>query len=173
MQHYLDNGFFAHDPVIAYARRGCIPRQFSWLTSQRWLTAAQAGVMRHASDFGYPAGLIVPVHGSAGLKALITFAGSEPDPSLDVSDLAMSALFAHERLRSLVGQEPGDVTLTAREAEALHWIAAGENDARAAEKMAITVRTLRFHLARARGRLGARTRAQAVAIAIYRGLIRP
>lgn len=63
--------------------------------------------------------------------------------------------------------------LSAREADALAWLARGESDEGVAHRMGVSVRTVRFHVENAKRRLGARTRAQAIARAVLAGHIRP
>jgi len=62
-------------------------------------------------------------------------------------------------------------TLTAREREALQWLSQGLLSAAIAERMRVTPVTVAKHLHSARRKLGARTREQALAIAVRDGLI--
>lgn len=61
--------------------------------------------------------------------------------------------------------------LAPREAEALCWLAAGMKTAGIADRMGVRDVTVSKHLASARRKLGARTREQALAMAVARGLI--
>lgn len=61
--------------------------------------------------------------------------------------------------------------LAPREREALQWLAQGYKSARIAEKMGIEPVTVNKHLASARRRLGARTSAQALAVALRDGAL--
>lgn len=61
--------------------------------------------------------------------------------------------------------------LTRREADVLSLLTAGERVDRIAESLGISARTVEFHLSNARRKLGARTREQAVAIALLGGMI--
>ncbi len=60
---------------------------------------------------------------------------------------------------------------TARECEVLHWIARGETDKDIAVRFGVKTSTVRTHTERARKKLRASTRAQAVARAMSLGLI--
>jgi DNA-binding CsgD family transcriptional regulator len=62
--------------------------------------------------------------------------------------------------------------LSPREAEVLRWLSEGFRNDRIAEKMGVTVATVRFHVTSAKRKLGARTREQAVAVAITKKLIK-
>ena len=60
---------------------------------------------------------------------------------------------------------------TAREREVLELLAAGRTDSQIAELLELSPATVQTHVRNAKSKLGARTRAQAVAIALQRGLI--
>ncbi len=59
--------------------------------------------------------------------------------------------------------------LSPREREALQWLASGLQTARIAERMGISISTVEKHVVRARAKLGARTREEALARALRRG----
>jgi DNA-binding NarL/FixJ family response regulator len=61
--------------------------------------------------------------------------------------------------------------LTAREKEILSLVASGLEGKEIAYELFLSHDTVRTHVAQALAKLGARTRAQAVAIAVRRGLI--
>ncbi len=60
---------------------------------------------------------------------------------------------------------------TAREREVLELLAGGRTDGQIAELLELSPATVQTHVRNAKAKLGARTRAQAVAIALQRGLI--
>ena len=60
--------------------------------------------------------------------------------------------------------------MTAREIECLRWVAAGKTDPEIGEILSISATTVKFHVDGARAKLGARTRAQAVARLVLYGL---
>lgn len=65
------------------------------------------------------------------------------------------------------GTFPADADrLTAREREVLTHVAMGRTDPRIAERLGVSAATIRTHVERARAKLGAKTRAQAVAKAL-------
>ena len=65
----------------------------------------------------------------------------------------------------------GSSPLTKREKELLRLIALGATSEEAAERMGVSPETARTHARNALEKLGARTRAQAIAVAMKRGLI--
>lgn len=84
--------------------------------------------------------------------------------------LRVLAAAAHARLTELRGLDVGEVALSDREKAALRWLAEGHRVDRIAEKMGVSNRTVEVHLANARKRVGAKTREQALVIAIRSGL---
>lgn len=66
---------------------------------------------------------------------------------------------------------PGPRAPTAREREVLELLAGGRTDGQIADVLDLSPATVQTHVRNAKAKLGARTRAQAVAIALQRGLI--
>ena len=62
---------------------------------------------------------------------------------------------------------------TGRELEVIGLLAGGRTDGQIAELLELSPATVQTHVRNAKAKLGARTRAQAVAIALQRGLIEP
>lgn len=67
----------------------------------------------------------------------------------------------------------GGRTPSARECEILRLLASGATDPQIASMLGLSPATVQTHVRNAKAKLGARTRAQAVAMAIGRGLIGP
>lgn len=72
-----------------------------------------------------------------------------------------------------VGPPADGPVLTAREREALAWVANGAETEEIARRMRVHSSTVRTHVEHAREKLGARTRAEAVARALERGELTP
>lgn len=73
-------------------------------------------------------------------------------------------------LQRLRGDLPVE-SLTPRETEVLREVAAGQTNKAIALKLGISEHTVKFHLSSAMNKLGAASRAEAVAVAMRRGLI--
>jgi DNA-binding CsgD family transcriptional regulator len=67
--------------------------------------------------------------------------------------------------------EPADAGLTPREVEVMTLLALGRTGTQIAEQLVLSPDTVRNHTRNARDKLGAKTRAQAVALALWRGEI--
>jgi DNA-binding NarL/FixJ family response regulator len=72
-----------------------------------------------------------------------------------------------------VRRVPGLTSLTAREREVVTLIAGGPSNEEIADRLYLSVSTAKTHATRAMAKLGARDRAQLVAIAYESGLVRP
>ena len=70
------------------------------------------------------------------------------------------------------GPSPSASSLSAREREVLGLLAMGASGAEIAERLFISPATVRTHIGNAMEKLGARTRAHAIALALQRGAIR-
>jgi DNA-binding NarL/FixJ family response regulator len=73
--------------------------------------------------------------------------------------------------RSASSAAPGAFDLTPRELEVLHLLAEGLDQDEIAERLVISSKTVATHLERILGKLGARSRAQAVAVAYRERLV--
>jgi DNA-binding CsgD family transcriptional regulator len=182
-QTYLEHDDGENDPLFNDASR--LPTRFhtgpEFIHDDMVLDDAQRAVIQRGSDFGLISGMAFvmiqkdqPLIGSWNIltedredRATAEF--------LQHGNLMQLALtVAHGRMMQLAGQcEKTSARLTPREAECLLWLTKGYRTAQIAEKMGIRPVTVDLHIRNARGRLGARTRAQALAIAISDGLITP
>ncbi len=71
-----------------------------------------------------------------------------------------------------VGGLPGDQRLTAREAEVLHWLAAGKSNPEIGAILGIALGTVKQHVEHILAKLGVENRTAATAVARERGLVR-
>jgi len=78
---------------------------------------------------------------------------------------------AANALLQRLGSEAAMESLTQREIQVLRAVAAGQTNKAIALKLGISEHTVKFHLGSAMSKLGAASRAEAVATAIQRGLI--
>ena len=119
-------------------------------------------------------GVQIPVFGPLGLEGAMSLGGeridSSPATRMALSLVGAAAFFAVRRLLEASPENlPG--TLSDREREILTWTAAGRRQADIAVTLGLSPRTVENHLRRIRRRLGVRTTAQAVRVAIRRGEI--
>jgi DNA-binding CsgD family transcriptional regulator len=168
-------GFARSSFTATEARRRMMP--FSWLDirAARPFSPSEEECWNDMGDFGWRDGFVIPVHGPRGYLATVNMASREAD--LDLSPLQrlhlqMVALVVHERCRALSGAVTKSAFngLSARELECLRWVAAGKTDWEIGKILSISAATAKFHVDRARTKLGARTRAEATARLVLSGL---
>ena len=76
-----------------------------------------------------------------------------------------------ERFSEAVPLMAAPEQLTPRELEVLAWVAQGHPNKEIAERLAISQRTVKFHVSSIMGKMGAANRTEAVALAVQHGLI--
>jgi DNA-binding CsgD family transcriptional regulator len=131
-------------------------------------------VTRYPSGCGLH-GLQIPVFGPTGLEGAVSLGGERIDTSRSAT-LALGAVGTaalRQAMRLLVDPDPySEGNLSAREREVLRWSAAGRRQIEIAATLGLSERTIENHLRRIRRKLGARTTAEAVRIALRVGAIR-
>ncbi len=168
-------GFAAQSSVVSEARRRITP--FTWRdVRQKAVTVGDREVWESVMAFGLRNGFVQPVHGPNRYVALVSMATPEREISLNPdwrTRLQALSLCVHERAMVLAGVISLDgpkQPLTPRELECLRWVADGRTDREVGDILSISATTVKFHLNHARAKLGARTRAQAVARLVQYGL---
>ena len=147
----------------ADARTLCFQTKGSW----RMAEAARAN--------GWDEGLIVPLPRGGNRRGVISMMGRAEriDPHERPIMTALATIY-HERVRGLLTGSPGLLTaakLTAREIDCLRLVVSGLPDASVAEKLGVSQISVHEYLQRARMRLGAKTRAETIALVISLGLV--
>jgi LuxR family quorum sensing-dependent transcriptional regulator len=131
--------------------------------------------LRFLSDFGFPRGFVVPIHGPCGFVAGVAVAGRQLDLSAQTKPtIHIIMLYAFDRIHQLAATKSDTRTpLTLREREVLAWSAQGKSAWEIGEILSLAKRTVDEHAKTAMRKLGATTRTQAVAIAIRNRLFEP
>jgi LuxR family transcriptional regulator, activator of conjugal transfer of Ti plasmids len=132
-----------------------------------------------ASEFGIAHGVTIPILGSLGKFAALTFSGPDSNRLLGVTDeqkdlFNVTAAYFHAHFEMKVPNAPPPTSfsrLTLREKQCLTWIAAGKTLKEAADIMEISRRTAVHHVSNARDKLGTATLTQTVALALKLGEI--
>jgi LuxR family transcriptional regulator, quorum-sensing system regulator BjaR1 len=167
-QHYSRREHFGHDPLVAQMTRSATP--FRWSSTYARASARARLVLDDAADFGLTEGLAIPIHGFDGRPVAGVSIGSFKYQlsGQDERVLHMAALYLHARLTVLrpAAPPPPIGKLTPRERECLTWVAAGKTDWEISQILDISEQTAHGYVQGALIKLDARTRAQAVALAI-------
>jgi len=169
---YVSQNHLASDPVIARMNRVTTP--FRWSQTYAGASAQGKRVLDEAAAFGFRDGLAIPIHGADGALAAVNIGGGHYElTSRDETALTLAAYYLHARiaaLRAEARRSPA-TELAPRESECLKWVAAGKTDWEIAQILAISEQTAHGYVQSALAKLGASTRAQAVALALRASLI--
>lgn len=161
---YAERRFHDINPMLRELRHRSAT--FRW-SDMSLLTEAERAFTQAVSDFGADDGLAIPCYGANGYVGVVSLAFEnlkQIDPT-DRAAVEISALVLHERMRSLSRPSASPLSrLSPRERDCLAFIADGKSDDRIADIMGIASSTVATHVKNARAKLGARTRAQAVAL---------
>ncbi|OXT02640.1 hypothetical protein B7H23_07065 [Notoacmeibacter marinus] len=177
--HYAAEHYFDIDPFFRHScsQLAVTSTGQDYFDEHPYLDRQERQFILTAGETGMTAGLALPVRlagpGGVGGWNVVTSHGRETVDRLRGSGwriFHLAALLAHERMRDMTATDKS-APLTEREMETLRWAASGLRTKEIALKMRISAATVEFHGRNARHKLGAKTREQAVAIALTRGLI--
>lgn len=178
VDRYLGRTYHFYDPVICLGRRARLP--FRW-GHGRFLSdfvKAQRIVFHEAKEFEITEGYAVPVHGPEGDGGVFSICAPR---RTDIDDAVAAAaphiqLFAvqfHDAMmrRFAARDDVGEVELTERETEILHWTADGLTTEAIADQLGLSASAINYHLGNACKKLGAASKHHAAILAIRAGRI--
>jgi LuxR family quorum sensing-dependent transcriptional regulator len=172
---YSQRGPLGYDPGIMMARMSLSP--YTWTESSRMIepVGSDRWAMELALKHGIRDGLTCPVGGRWVLAFWSRKVLSEVLSSEARALAFMAASFAVMRIQALLGPDPANVAsltlLTARERAVLRLASEGREIKGIAEALELGEETIRTHLRKAKSKLGAKNRTQAVAEAIRQQLL--
>lgn len=170
---YVSRNYITRDPVVA--RLNLSPAPFRWSETHALAKRNARHVLHEAAEFGLTDGLAMAIHGEGTVGAVsIAAKHFELSPSQQAG-LQLAAYYLHARVASLhnKGAARAPRLLAPRERECLNWVAAGKTDWEIAQILNISEQTAHGYVQNALSKLGARTRAQAVALALLSAQIAP
>lgn len=179
---YQEQSYGAIDPFFMYccATTKSVPIGRAHHTDYAYLQPRQIQMIEEASQVGLNAAFSVTfeLYGAEGAGGWNIGSGYDRASFTKVllahgNMLRIAALYAHERLQHLIGNETAVVMLSARQRECLLWAARGLRSQQIADRLNLKTVSVELYLRNARKKLGAQTREHAVAIAIQRGEIVP
>lgn len=169
LTHYDRSGYYQHDPIVRRCFETLSP--FVWADVRYGDDDRSGRVMGEAAEHGYRHGFCVPMQGFLGLQAVASYAGRAPElTSKRRKALHLLSIAAYgwaertERERQHVERVP----LSPRERDVLVWTALGHTNAEVADRLNVSVLTIRTHLDRARSKLGASNTVNTVVEALRR-----
>jgi DNA-binding CsgD family transcriptional regulator len=173
IEHYAVNGFVHEDIVIDETARSLEP--FTWTDLRNRRPGEGTRVFEECSRLGWPDGFTVPVDGPDARRGLVSIAAPALLSSLTAAErtelVALSLAAYRQAFTLAMDHKRPCKRLSSREREALGHVSRGREDAEIALLMSISRSTAHAHVERAKRRLGASTRAHAVALAITANLI--
>lgn len=187
-EHYAARRYRRIDAASRHCARAVVPCTVGEEFALAMGDAAWAGMCAEAAAaVGVGCGLAVPLRpapgaGAGGFSLLTRLRGPafEAWRAVHGRDVVLVAHAAALRLLEAAQEEEDAAApsrdaprLSRRERECLLWLAAGLRNDRIAERLGIARGTVELHLARARRKLGAATREQALVKALCCGLIEP
>jgi DNA-binding CsgD family transcriptional regulator len=195
---YRSNGFISVDPCLSQARRQMTPFCWSELSLPQQKGKKLPGALktlRAAHDHGYREGIVIPFHYVDGIGRSFTsvctffwtdrihefmsiFRFNRANLHLILIywaqraiDLSCASRYVPARFADREGNPLCPVQLTDRERDVLSWAARGKTASETADILGIAEGTVIVHLKNVMDKLGAPSKTNAVARAIYLGLI--
>lgn len=165
------SAFNAHCPYYHSCFDGRIAFDWASVRGRHDLSALEKRAWHYLADYGLTEGFTVPVH-APGHFGFVTVVGDKSDAgwSARVEKQSERLLFLthvfHEAVRErfpALLEEPNNAPLSERERECLRWAAAGKTTDEVALILGLSHETVRVYFKRAMRKMGATTRAQAVA----------
>lgn len=177
-ERYDARGYLRIDPIVAHAFSTALP--VIWDEIDR-SSAMVARFFDEAAGYGLAHGVSAPFYGRRGEIGLLSLARRHPVQA-DAGERAQLkarvhwfATLVHETVtRKVLTPEGAPVVkapLTQREKDCLLWAADGKTTAEIAERLAISERTVHFHLDNAGRKLGVQGRHNIIARAVALGEI--
>jgi len=171
-EQYNQQNFVRDDPVVAMTH--VATKTFRWSEVIPKTSRAKSIMATAREDHGLKHGICIPIRVFEGLYAAVSIAGEEVDQNDSGKFYSeLIGVYAFNRLLNLGAEYPPPRTLTERQREIMHWIAAGKTTWDVGIILNLSVNTVNKTIANAMERLNVATRAQAVAEAIRRGEITP
>ena len=158
------------DPLPKAARALARPA-FLWSEASPRSDPKWAEYWSALSEHGMGEGTAVHFFAPNGMTSRVSVGFDRPSleaPERRAVELASYALIT--RLQTLSPMAPVLPTLSVRERDCLAFVAQGLSDAEIAGRLALATSTVHFYIEKAKRKLGAKTRAQAVAHLIASGL---
>ncbi len=117
-----------------------------------------------ARSTGIEDGIAVPCHEPDGRVGVVSVGFERFDfAPQEVQAITLALRMAHERMATLMWRPPARPALSVRERDCLCYVAEGLSDGQIADLLGISQTTAHAHVENAKRKLGAKTRAQAVA----------
>lgn len=177
VRHFSQEKLYEIDPVLQHAE--CDPMPFFWDAAFQTgsITAAQRKILVDATDFGIAHGFTVPIHLSwlpGALRAscsIVPGAGAVGRLNYFMVEAMVTAMYAVLNRTYQPRRETAEIELSRRERQCLALAAQGKDDWAIGQLLRLSPETVHSYVKRLMGRLGVRTRVQAIVWALETGQI--
>ena len=174
IDRYSTKGYVFRDPIIQHLLHERAP--FTWREGyKRCSQRRNVSLIRgESTEFGLRDGYVVPVRTTDGEIVSLSFGGPEIlPPSADLTVLNFAASYSLGRhLHRLAVWQRVSRNLTPREWDCLLWAGEGKTNWEISAILGISTSTVTKHIMAAREKLGAVSKAHAIATAIRTKLLR-
>ena len=172
LQTWINKNYVIHDPV---SRRALTNHNIvMWKDAYKTASAKGRHILDEGAEYGLAEGMSVPVHLPQLPPGAIAFSGSHCDFSPEeMAEIQLISTPAYSRFMRL--SDFDDIaqisTLTERECEILHYVAAGKTNRQIANLFTISEYSIKDHMKNISLKLRAANRAHAVSLGVLSGQI--
>lgn len=174
---YRKLDYIYNDPAVLHSGQTIDPYTWSEALESGDYSKSQRRIVHEGTEFGMTEGFVIPIVSFADGPGGIALAGSHVELSVrDRAEMQLAAIYAHAKIRALNPRRrkpKRTPSLSPRERECMHWVAAGKSDWEIAEILSLSHKTIHNTVERAKQKLGVPTRVQAVVAAIRIGIVTP
>lgn len=173
LSHYLENGYIHIDPIARNHFGRYLPQIWSE-TFAKASSDAEKAFVDEARSFGLENGFTWGAKSGRSTSAsMFAFQGQElASHPRHMALIEYLTPYLHNSLTSLSLFSSSSTTqLSDREIEVVQWLKAGKTNLEISVILHISERTVKFHLLNAMAKLGAKTRAHLVAVALQERII--
>lgn len=168
-----ESGLYYQSPTMREARTRQQP--FLWVADDYRQRPSDREFMAALAELGIDCGYTVPFHNRFGEMTMVAFGAGGGRCGLEtvimpaLAELTLAATFLNGAVSRFLRPPPGQ--LSRRETQCLQLVANGCTTKEVARELTLSERTVKEYLDQVREKLGARTREQAVCIAMTEGLL--
>ena len=165
VRHKLHGG----NPISQMSLKSDLPQVYIYDRIPRTYSAKEDKLYELIARFGWKSGLSIPVHGYGGALGLITLNHGKHEVPAEIIQGTIEYLTPwlfqfNAWSRELLESSASGELLTQREIECLQLVSRGKTSKEIAQILAITKRTVDFHVNNATQKLGGNSRSQAASL---------
>jgi len=167
---YDREGYLHIDPLARHALTSGAPATWTDVMSSLPRNDPGHQVFAAAARHGFAEGMVIPFRNGDGEIGMVTIGGDRPklnpDEATFLTAIASTAFFTAEALHSTAHRASQRGTFTPRELDCIVLLSSGLTGAEIAKALGISQETVVSHMENARRKVGARSRAHLISIAM-------